>query len=155
MAPTLPGFQGINICVKYLASQPHKPIFHYSNSYYGSNTTRLTWSVNKVEDHTTQNCLGCHQDADHAIIINRIRLASGIIRLFPTQDVHFFYTCSHLSALLNCALIFSTNFQFIFTFKKCTTQVTSNNRIDQRINQKGDEAPTLTPPRVKDTNLDM
>ena len=33
-----------------------------------------------------------------------------------------FYTRSHLSALQNCALIFSTNFQFIFTLKQCTTQ---------------------------------
>ena len=38
-------------------------------------------------------------------------------RLGPAQDVHFFYTCSHLSALKNCALIFSTNFQFILTYK--------------------------------------
>ena len=27
VAPTLPGFQGIKGCVKYLASHPHKPIF--------------------------------------------------------------------------------------------------------------------------------
>ena len=33
------------------------------------------------------------------------RLYSGI-RLVPAQDVHFFYTRSHLSALQNCALIF-------------------------------------------------
>ena len=33
-----------------------------------------------------------------------------------------FYTRSHLSALQNCALLFSTNFKFIFTFKNCTTQ---------------------------------
>ena len=32
------------------------------------------------------------------------------LRLFPAQDVHFFYTRSHLSALQNCALLFSTNF---------------------------------------------
>ena len=38
-------------------------------------------------------------------------------QLVLAQDVHFFYTRSHLSALKNCALIFSTNFQFIFTFK--------------------------------------
>ena len=25
VAPTLPGFQGINHCVQYLASHPHKP----------------------------------------------------------------------------------------------------------------------------------
>ena len=37
--------------------------------------------------------------------------------LVPAQDVHFFYTRSHFSALQNCALIFSTNFQFIFTLK--------------------------------------
>ena len=38
-------------------------------------------------------------------------------RHVPDQDVQFFYTLSHLSALQNCALYFSTNFQFIFTFK--------------------------------------
>ena len=42
--------------------------------------------------------------------------------LVPAQDVHFFYTRSHLSALQNCSLIFSTNFQFIFILKKCITQ---------------------------------
>ena len=42
--------------------------------------------------------------------------------LVPAQDVHFFYTRSHLSALQNCALLFSTNFQFIFVFKKCITK---------------------------------
>ena len=41
--------------------------------------------------------------------------------LVPAQDVHFFYTRSHFSALQNCALLFSTNFQFIFIFKKCIT----------------------------------
>ena len=30
--------------------------------------------------------------------------------LVPAQDVHFFYTRSHLSELQNCALLFSTNF---------------------------------------------
>ena len=43
-------------------------------------------------------------------------------RLVLDQDFHFFYTRSHLSALQNCALIFSTNFQFNFTFKKRKTQ---------------------------------
>ena len=38
-------------------------------------------------------------------------------KTLSTQDVHFFYTRSHLSALQSCALIFSTNFQFISTFK--------------------------------------
>ena len=79
MAPTLPGFQGINRCVQYLASHPHKPIFYPSNSYDGSNVIRLTWSGNQVEDHKTQNFLECHQDADHARIINRRRSVSGII----------------------------------------------------------------------------
>ena len=39
------------------------------------------------------------------------------IRVVPSRNVHFFYMCSHLSALQNCAFIFSTNFQFVFTFK--------------------------------------
>ena len=38
-------------------------------------------------------------------------------RLVPAQDVNFFYMRSNLNALQNCALNFSTNFQFIFTFK--------------------------------------
>ena len=79
VAPTLPGFQVIKRCVQYLAIHTHKPIFYPSNSYYVSNVIRLTWSGNQVEDHTTQNCLECHQDADHAIILNRRRSVSGII----------------------------------------------------------------------------
>ena len=35
VAPNLPGFQGIERCVQYLASHPHKPIFYPSNSYDG------------------------------------------------------------------------------------------------------------------------
>ena len=35
VAPTLPGFQGTNPCVKYLDSHPHKPIFYPYSSYYG------------------------------------------------------------------------------------------------------------------------
>ena len=35
VSPTLPNFQGIKRCVQYLASNPHKPIFYQSNSYYG------------------------------------------------------------------------------------------------------------------------
>ena len=38
-------------------------------------------------------------------------------RLGPSQDVTFLYTGSHLSELQSCALIFSTNFYFIFVFK--------------------------------------
>ena len=79
LEPTLPGFQGINRCVQYLASHPHKPIFDPSNYYDGSNVIRLTWSGNQVEYHTTQNCLEFHQDADYARIINRRRSVSGII----------------------------------------------------------------------------
>ena len=79
MAHTLPGFQGIKRCVKYLASHPHKPIFYPSDSYDRSNVIRLTWSGNQVEEHTTQNCLECHQDADHDRILNRRRSVSGII----------------------------------------------------------------------------
>ena len=41
--------------------------------------------------------------------------------LVPSQDVHFFYTCSHLSALQNCALLFPDNSQFNFIFKYFTT----------------------------------
>ena len=79
MATALPGFQGIKRCVQYIASHPHKPIFYPSNSYDVSNVTRLIWSGNQVEYHTTQNFLECYQDADHARILNRRRSVSGII----------------------------------------------------------------------------
>ena len=45
-----------------------------------------------------------------------------VIRLVPAQDGPFFYTRSHLSALQNCAVLLSTNFQIIVIFKECTTQ---------------------------------
>ena len=57
VSPTLPVFQGIKRCIQYIASHPHKPIFYTSNSYDGSNATRLTWSGTQVEDYTTQNFL--------------------------------------------------------------------------------------------------
>ena len=44
------------------------------------------------------------------------------LRIVPAQDGPFFYTRSHLSALQNCALLFSTNFKFIFIFIRCITQ---------------------------------
>ena len=60
VASTLPGFQGINRCIQYLASHPHKLIFYPSNYYDGSNVIILTWSGNQVEDYTTYNCLEFH-----------------------------------------------------------------------------------------------
>ena len=76
---TLPYFQGINQCVQYLASHPHKPIFYPSNFYDVKNVIRLKWSGDQFEDHTTQNCLECHQDAYHSRILNRRQSVSGII----------------------------------------------------------------------------
>ena len=32
VAPTIPGFQGLNIRIQYLDIHPHKPIFYPSNS---------------------------------------------------------------------------------------------------------------------------
>ena len=58
----------------------------------------------------------------YRIISEPHRVSYNGIRLVPGQDVHFFYTRSHFSALQNCAVLFSTNFQFIFIFKKCTKQ---------------------------------
>ena len=71
--PTLPGFQGIKRCVKYLYSHPRKPIFYHLNSYESSNVTRVTWSGNQVENYTTRNGLECHQDLDHSRILNIIQ----------------------------------------------------------------------------------
>ena len=87
VAPTLTSFQGIKLCVKYLTSHTHKPIFYLSNYYDRSNVIRLTWSGNQVEYHTTHNCLECHQYADHAKIINIRRSISGIIHTLIVVDV--------------------------------------------------------------------
>ena len=73
VAPTLPYLQGIKTCAQYLASHPHKPIFYPSTSYDGSNVIRITWSGNKLKDYKTQNCLKCHQYADHDRVINKRR----------------------------------------------------------------------------------
>ena len=42
--------------------------------------------------------------------------SDGPFILGPAQDIHFFYTRSHLSALKSYALILSTNFLFNFAF---------------------------------------
>ena len=42
LAPTLPGFQCIKLCVRYMASHTHKPIVYNSNSYDGSNGIKVT-----------------------------------------------------------------------------------------------------------------
>ena len=46
-----------------------------------------------------------------------VRFTYHTTRLGPSQDVHFFYTRSHLSALQSYGLIFSTNFHLIFILK--------------------------------------
>ena len=57
VANTLLDYQGIKPCIKYLVSQPIKPMFYPSNYYESSNVIRLTWSWNQVEEYTTYNCL--------------------------------------------------------------------------------------------------
>ena len=54
---TIPGFQCIKRCIKYLDNRPHTPILYPSNYYDGSNIIRLTWSGNQVKDYKTQNYL--------------------------------------------------------------------------------------------------
>ena len=49
VAPTLPVLQGLNICIKYLDSHPHKLIFYPFNYYDGSNVTGITWIGNQLE----------------------------------------------------------------------------------------------------------
>ena len=62
----------------------------YTSNYYdGSNDIILTWSGNKVEDYTTQNCLQCHQDSYHSRIINIIQSVSGILHTLLGVDVFY------------------------------------------------------------------
>ena len=75
-------------------------------------------------NHLISNCGDLHETVAVTIQASMVKFyneAKGIpqyIRLVPAQYGPFFYMRSHLSALQNCALIFSTNFHFIFTFKK-------------------------------------
>ena len=87
MDTSLTYFQGLKRFIQYLASNPYTPIFYPSNYRDGSNVIRLTWSGNQFEDYTTHNCLEFHNYAYHAIIINRRRLAPGIIHNFLGVDV--------------------------------------------------------------------
>ena len=79
VSPTLPGFQGIKCCIRYMASNHHETIFCPSTYYDVSNAIRLTWSGDQVEYYTTHNFPECHKDAYRARILNRIRLVSGVI----------------------------------------------------------------------------
>ena len=63
------------------------PIFDPLNSYDGSNVIRITWSVNQVEYHQTQNLLEYHKYADHYRIFNRRRSVPGIIHTLLGVDV--------------------------------------------------------------------
>ena len=49
---------------------------------------------------------------------SQITYGSIYYRLVPAQDGPFSYTRSHLSALQNCALLFSINFYIIFILKE-------------------------------------
>ena len=79
MAPKFPGFEGLNRCIYYLDTQPHKPIFYPYNYYEGYNVTIITWIVYQVEAYNTQNYLQCHQDVYHARNLNRKLSISVII----------------------------------------------------------------------------
>ena len=79
VVPNISGFQGNNLCIKYIDSHLYKPIFSPSYYYEGSNYIRLTCNGNQVEYYTTQNCLVYHQYEDNAIILNKRRSVSGII----------------------------------------------------------------------------
>ena len=57
VATIIPCFKGLKICIQYLVSYPHKPIFFLSNSYDELDFIRRTWSRNQVEYYTTQNFL--------------------------------------------------------------------------------------------------
>ena len=79
VAPTIPGFQGLNHCIQYLASHPHKPIFYTYIYYDGSNVIRIIWGGNQVKYYISKNCLECHQNADHSIFLNIRCFVLGII----------------------------------------------------------------------------
>ena len=71
----------------------------------GENPTRYVLFKNKFKVHVVVEWRGCHHNP-----AKKVSVTARQVRLVPAQDVHFFYTRSHLSALQNCAFIFSTNF---------------------------------------------
>ena len=79
MAPTPPGFQGLNHQLQYIASHPYNIIYYTSNYYDASNYTRLILSGTQFEDYTTYNSIQRNHDLDQAIILNMRQSFSGII----------------------------------------------------------------------------
>ena len=103
----------------------NKSIVKLANTSYHSLCKQGAFDVPIKKSNTCLNC-----DApDHGVVIFHhknyqknilgdkkkfIKIKQGLV---PAQDVHFFYTRSHLRVLQSHALIFSTNFQFNFIFK--------------------------------------
>ena len=79
-----------------------------------NNSSQLTINTNQLTGCGHYNGKGNGSNKSYAESLYNI----GLI---PAQDGPFFYTHSHLSALQNCALLFSINFQFTFILKKCIT----------------------------------
>ena len=71
VSPNLPGFQGIKLCVQYLASHPHQPIFYPYNFMLNQMSSGLHGVEIKLKTTKPQFVLEFHQDAYHAIILNR------------------------------------------------------------------------------------
>ena len=84
---------------------------------YGSIYLVLDWHATdseKKNNHITMTTSSVTSDTKITRnVMNQLRvifMASGKIRLVPAQDVHFFYTESHFSALQSCAIIFQPIF---------------------------------------------
>ena len=119
---------GSSFCLSNMLAYPALPSLN-ARSRKNSNRPRMDAArggeahtpitqVTEMNVRRVKNCWNCPEETvfsalDHPYLFMLIK--SYI--LCPAQDIHPFVTCSHLNALQSCALIFSTNFQFIFTFK--------------------------------------
>ena len=79
---------------------------------------RVDWELVRQQNKTQINRDNTRENKHRVDYYYKVGDKVMLTRLVPAQDVHFFYTRSHLSELQNCALMFSTNFHI----KKRTTQ---------------------------------
>ena len=76
--------------------------------------SRRVWSILRVGNMIVCSSGCCFQCQ---FVYSCMEQRYCVMGLLQHKTFNFLYTRSHFSALQNCALIFSTNFQFIFIFK--------------------------------------
>ena len=121
------GYVGVGLMVLDLAGEDIERVLiatrrdfwmRHGCSVSSSSVNKLLLEVFQLKNHG----FGFIGDSCNEILKGVSDAGDNGFRLVPAQDVHYFYMRSHFSALQNCAVLFSNNFQIIFLLKKCITQ---------------------------------